>query len=235
MAHYYIPQWTLPTGVRAAISNVARPGNLAAHVGADPASVVRNRRHLVRDLQLPNTPKWLAQYHSAVSVDYSQIRSGARADALYSSTPQSICAVLTADCLPLLLCSQDGQEIAAIHAGWRGLAAGIVTTTLKRFKATPNAIQVFIGPAISQPAFEVGVDVYDAFSKLGWVDSDTFAPHIEQKWWANLPLLAEYALRECGIESIQHSQECTFTSDQWYSYRREPQSGRFASLIWRSA
>ncbi|HET8816548.1 MAG TPA: laccase domain-containing protein, partial [Pseudidiomarina sp.] len=201
MAHYFIPQWTLPNGVHAAITTVQAPGNLAAHVGADPASVVRHRRQLFRALALPCAPKWLAQYHSNVAVEFDVCRAGVAADAIYSNLPQSVCAVLTADCLPILLATPDGQEIAAIHAGWRGLAAGIVAETCRRFHSPLCDIIAYIGPAISQSAFEVGDDVYQEFERLGWVDSRTFAPHIRGKWWANLPWLAEHALRELGIQS----------------------------------
>lgn len=233
MAHYFIPQWTLPDGVHATITTAQHPGNLAAHVGADPAAVIRNRRQLTRDLELPCPPKWLAQYHSNVAVDFGACRAGIAADAIYSNQPGSVCAVLTADCLPILLCSADGQEIAAVHAGWRGLAAGIVAATCQRFQSPSAKLSAYIGPAISQSAFEVGDDVYREFEQLGWVDSHTFSPHIPGKWRANLPLLAEYALREQGIVAITHSQECTFQQAAWYSYRRDPRSGRFASLIWR--
>ncbi|WP_417658099.1 peptidoglycan editing factor PgeF [Pseudidiomarina aestuarii] len=234
MSHYFIPQWTLPDGVNAAITTGHSPGNLAAHVGADPAAVVRHRRKLVRELGLPCAPKWLAQYHSNIPVDFSRVRAGVAADAIYSNQSNSVCAVLTADCLPILICSADGQEIAAVHAGWRGLAAGIVGRTCAQFTSQRSALSAYIGPAISQTAFEVGDDVYREFEQLGWVDSETFLPHISGKWWANLPLLAEYALREQGIQTIVQSNECTFSKPDWYSYRRDATCGRFASLIWRT-
>lgn len=220
-------------GGRAALSTVASPGNLAAHVGDDPAQVIQHRRQLVRELALPAAPRWLKQVHSAVVVDYAKANPAATADAIYANEPGAVCAVLTADCLPILLCSADGGEIAAVHAGWRGLAAGIVENTLARFRTQPHNIKAYIGPAISMAAFEVGEEVMAAFAPHHIVDNQTFSPNIHHKWQANLPLLAKRMLQQLGCNDIQLSGLCTFNDAQWYSYRRNSHCGRFATIIWK--
>ncbi|RWU08051.1 peptidoglycan editing factor PgeF [Pseudidiomarina gelatinasegens] len=226
--------WALPPGIHAAISTVAQPGNVAAHVGADPAAVIRNRRALQRDAQLPCAPRWLAQIHSNQVVNFSEARPAAQADAIYSNQPESVCAVLTADCLPILLCSDNGNEIAAVHAGWRGLANGVIQNTLRQFQCPPQQIQAFIGPAISVAAFEVGDDVRAAFAELNLVDLSTFRPHKAGKWLADLPLLAERMLQAHGCLHIKQSGWCTYNDLRWYSYRRDAHCGRFASMIWKN-
>lgn len=229
----FIPNWKLPTGVGAAITTVTSPGNLAVHVGDDPAQVIRRRRLLQRDCSLPVAPRWLKQVHSAVVVDYPEAKPAATADAIYSDQLNSVCAVLTADCLPILLCTKDGREIAAVHAGWRGLAAGVVGNAVARFDAAPQAIMAYIGPAISMAAFEVGEEVMAAFAPFGIVDKQTFSPNLNNKWQANLPLLAKRMLQQLGCRDIQLSGLCTFNDARWYSYRRDPSCGRFATIIWK--
>lgn len=225
--------WKLPEGVFAAVTSVAKPGNLAVHVHDDPAAVIRHRRQLLRELDLPVSPRWLRQIHSSQIVDFDAAYPTVEADAIYANRAQTVCAVLTADCLPILLCSQDGQEIAAVHAGWRGLAGGIIENALARFQAKPRELLAYIGPAISMPAFEVGDEVRAAFLSTGVVDSDTFRSHIQGKWHANLPLLAQRILEQQGCQSVQQSGHCTYSDSRWYSYRRDSSCGRIASLIWK--
>ncbi|MGQ4276872.1 peptidoglycan editing factor PgeF [Pseudidiomarina sp. E22-M8] len=227
------PAWALPDGVKARVTTVAEPGNLAAHVADDPANVIRHRRQLQRALNLPSVPKWLAQYHSSVAVAAERCESGCRADAIWGTQPKSVCAVLTADCLPIVLCSDDGQVIAAIHAGWRGLADGIISNTLSQLPQRAECFRAYIGPAISQPYFEVGSDVREAFSSHGLVDSVSFAPHIADKWLANLPLLAGRLLHSAGVREVTQSGLCTYSDERFYSYRRDPKCGRLATLIWK--
>lgn len=227
------PAWQLPHGVKARVTTVTEPGNLAAHVADDPANVIRHRRQLQRALELPSAPKWLAQYHSSIAVSAENSESGFRADAIWATKQGSVCAVLTADCLPILLCSDDGQVIAAIHAGWRGLAAGIISNTLKQLPQPAECFRAYIGPAISQPFFEVGDDVRDAFFSQGVVDSSSFAPHVAGKWLADLPLLAERLLTSAGIREVTKSGLCTYSDERFYSYRRDPNCGRLSTLIWK--
>src|SRR5690554_6224165 len=225
--------WELPPGIAATVTTVTAPGNLAAHVNADPAEVVRQRRELVRQHQLPSSPRWLRQIHSQRVVDYADAYPTVEADAIYSSAPKSVCAVLTADCLPILFCSDDGIEIAAVHAGWRGLVNGVVENTLAQFTAPAERIRAFIGPAISNRAFEVGADVYQCFADRGLVDTMTFKPFSEQKWLADLPLLAKYVLHQQSCDAVTLSHCCTYSESQWFSYRRDANCGRIASLIWK--
>lgn len=225
--------WQLPAGVAATVTTVEKPGNLAAHVNADPAQVIRQRRQLIQHASLPCAPRWLQQVHGNHVVKFSQARPTQAADAIYSAQPSSVCAVLTADCLPILLCSDDGSEIAAVHAGWRGLVNGVIENTLQHFQNHGKDIRAYIGPAISQAAFEVGVDVYQAFSSLELVDSETFHPHRENKWMANLPLMAQRLLHRAGCTKVTQSNLCTFSDARFYSYRKDPHCGRIATLIWK--
>lgn len=232
-SYAYEPQWQLPPGVRACVTTVTAPGNVASHVGDDPATVLRHRRELQRALELPQQPKWLAQYHSTAVVKAETVAMGAPADAIWTLQPRGICAVLTADCLPILLASNDGEVIAAMHAGWRGLAHGIVAATVAQLPVPAQHLSAYIGPAISQPHFEVGDEVRTAFVSQGLVDTMSFAPHKPGKWLGNLALLAERTLRQSGVTNVTQSGLCTYSDDRFYSYRRQPQCGRIASLIWK--
>lgn len=227
------PRWQLPSGIQARVTTVAEPGNLAVHVGDDPAQVLLHRRQLQRHLGLVRPPKWLAQFHSTEVVAEEHSETGARADAIWASRAHSSCAVLTADCLPILLCSEDGSTIAAIHAGWRGLAAGIVGKTLKQLPQAREQFRAYIGPAISQPHFEVGDEVREAFAALSVVDSSTFQSHRPGKWLANLPLLAERLLAAERVANVTQSHFCTYSDERFFSYRRDPTCGRIATLIWK--
>jgi YfiH family protein len=224
------PNWTLPDNVGVAITTRAF-GNLAVHVGDDPAAVLLRRRRLERELSLPHSVVWLQQQHTSNVLSWPFKTS--IADAAYSSQPGSVCAVLTADCLPILICSSDGKEIAAIHAGWRGLADGVLQKALEKFSAEPSSLSVWIGPAIGPDAFEVGQDVFDAFVSIN-SDAKPFFKAAGAKWLADLPGIAEMICRQFGITAITQSYECTVThSELWYSWRKEKAAARFASIIWR--
>ncbi len=224
------PNWTLPDNVGVAITTRAF-GNLAVHVGDDPAAVLLRRRRLERELSLPHSVVWLQQQHTSNVLSWPFKTS--IADAAYSSQPGSVCAVLTADCLPILICSSDGKEIAAIHAGWRGLAGGVLENALAKFSADPSSLSVWIGPAIGPDAFEVGQDVFDAFVSIN-SDAKPFFKAYGAKWLADLPGIAEMICRQFGITAITQSYECTVThSELWYSWRKEKAAARFASIIWR--
>ncbi|WP_258808463.1 peptidoglycan editing factor PgeF [Pseudidiomarina sp. CB1] len=229
-----VPEWRLPNGVQARVTTVDEPGNLAVHVGDDPARVIRHRRLLQRQLALPVAPKWLAQYHSANIVRYENCRAGVAADAIWAQSTPSVCAVLTADCLPILMVSDDGEVIAAIHAGWRGLVSGVVKHTVEALPKLPQQLHAYIGPAITREHFQVGADVYQAFAQHGLADNATFSPQTQQKWLADLPLLAERVLQGCGVEHVTQSGLCTYSDPRFSSHRENPAAGRIASLIWKS-
>ncbi len=224
------PNWTVPDNVGVAITTRAF-GNLAVHVGDDPAAVLLRRRRLESELSLPRSVVWLQQQHTSNVLSWPFKTD--IADAAYSSQPDSVCAVLTADCLPILICSSDGKEIAAVHAGWRGLADGVLQNALEKFSANPSSLRVWIGPAIGFDAFKVGQDVFDAFVSAN-SDAKRFFKAVNTKWLADLPGIAEMICRQFGITDITQSYECTVThSELWYSWRKEKVSARFASIIWR--
>jgi YfiH family protein len=204
-------------------------------VGDDPRAVAANRARLIEALALPAQPLWLTQVHGAAVAGLDD-PPGIEADARYADRPGAVCAVLTADCLPLLVCSEDGREVAAVHCGWRGLAAGIVGRAVARFAAGPASLLAWLGPAIGPAAFEVGPDVRDRFVALDAANAACFTPGREQRWWADLPALTRRALVAAGVQQITTCGRCTVTeSEHFYSYRRERVTGRMATLIWRDA
>ena len=235
------PDWPLPPGVRAA--STTRLGgvsvgpyqglNLGDHVGDDPRAVAANRAALARALGLPAAPAWLTQVHGS-AVAGPDDPPGCRADARYADRPAVVCAVLTADCLPLLLCSADGREVAAVHCGWRGLAGGIVGAAVARFSAAPAALRAWLGPAIGPAAFEVGDEVRACFVQA---DPDAAACFVATRpghWLADLAALTRRALAGAGVRQVYGSGACTATdAARFYSYRRDGVTGRMASLIWR--
>ena len=157
---------------------------------------------------------------------------GTEADAITSSQPGQVCAVLTADCLPVLFCNQAGTRIAAAHAGWRGLAAGVLEATVMAMECEPVDLIAWLGPAIGPQAFEVGADVYDAFTSLNRENTTAFKPH-HDRWIADLYQLARYTLARVGIKQVFGGDYCTFTNtEKFFSYRRDGETGRMASLVW---
>ncbi|MGM0481692.1 MAG: peptidoglycan editing factor PgeF [Pseudomonadota bacterium] len=227
------PDWSLPKNVAAACT-LRSFGNLATHVGDDPGEVILRRRRLIRQLQLPTVPRYLNQQHT----DKVSIWPGIKqpSDALVANQPVAA-VVLTADCLPLLLCSKDGQKIAAAHAGWRGLAAGILGQTIKALRVDAKQLQLWIGPAICQRCYQVGDEVRQAFLKSFDAASVNRAFSADQhRWLVDLPRLAEIQARGFGVTSITQSGLCTACQQQrFYSYRKNQDIGRFASIIWRKS
>lgn len=233
-----IPDWPAPGAVRALCTT--RVGgaskapydkfNLAAHVGDAPEAVAKNRARLGILAQLPAEPCWLEQVHgdSVVRAD----RRDACADASYSQHAGEVCAVLTADCLPVLLCRQDGGAVAAVHAGWRGLLSGVIEQTVQ--VAGEGEWLAWLGPAIGPQAFEVGRDVYDAFVAEDAQASAAFVPVRPGHYLADIYALARLRLARVGVEQVYGGQHCTYSDPQrFYSYRRDGVTGRMASLIWR--
>ena len=158
---------------------------------------------------------------------------GVEADGSYSNSPGQVCAVLTADCLPILLCNREGDEIAALHAGWRGLASGIISKAVARMKTPPEKLLAWLGPAIGPEKFEVGRDVYDTFVGANHKAEDGFTTSSEEHWLADLYFLARLQFQTLGVEQVFGGDHCTFSEkEKFYSYRRDKQTGRMASLIW---
>lgn len=233
------PDWQMPSHVKAfcttRINGVSggnyASNNLALHVDDDKESVITNRQQLVKHYNLPSEPVWLNQIHSTrVSTPTTKL---VEADAAYSNQPDQICVVLTADCLPLLVCDNEGREIAAIHAGWRGLLNGIIEKTLQKFSVGRDSISVWLGPAIGPSVFEVGADVRDVFIEQDERAQSAFKKRETGKWLANIYALAKIRLDKEHITSVFGGKYCTFTDDElFYSYRRDKNCGRMASLIW---
>ncbi len=212
--------------------------NLGTHVGDDPQDVGRNRQ-LLKSV-LPNEPIWLTQVHGSRVVDADGLddvdqRGVPQADAIVTSTPQRVCVIQTADCLPVLFCSMDGKIVGAAHAGWRGLAAGVLQNTIHAMREKgAGDITAWLGPAIGPQSFEVGQDVYESFINIAAGNSMAFqALHERGKYLADIYLLARAILQQEGISRISGGGFCTVAEKtRFYSYRRDGITGRMASLIW---
>lgn len=238
---YYFPEsWPLPKGVKAAFTlrgggSSSAPyfsNNLGLHVDDDASAVLRNREKLTKVLRVPQV-QWLNQVHGTQvhNAQLASVNDIPDADAVFTSEAQLACAVLTADCLPVLFAADDGSLIAAAHAGWRGLAAGVLLETLKHFPE-PNKVCVYLGPAIGPQAFEVGPEVKAAFP---WASPKCFTAGNGDRLLANLYLLAQEQLQAAGVQQVYSEQRCTVNeADSFFSYRRDGVTGRMASLIWRS-
>lgn len=235
-----IPDWPAPSNVHAAVTlrfgGVSLPPfdslNPAFHVGDDPAAVEKNRQLINAGLKLPAEPFWLEQIHSNRALEANPEISSRQADAGYSGKPSHVCVVMTADCLPILMCDRQGQFVAAIHAGWRGLVSGIIENTLA---AMPNRDWlVWLGPAIGPESFEVGEDVREAFMQKSPEFSAGFRRGKPGKWLADIYVLAKVQFSQLRIKNIYGGGFCTVNDAQrFYSYRRDKQTGRMAALIWR--
>jgi YfiH family protein len=207
--------------------------NLATHVGDDPAVVESNRRALGDALNLPEPPRWLEQRHHSDTIDARRWQAGCHADAIYTNTAKTVCAILSADCLPILIADPGGDEIAAIHAGWRGLLASVIGTTIARFAAPHSRLAAWIGPGICQHNYPVGPDLRRRFTAADAGFEPAFLWN-DGSWYADLAVLADRCLRGAGISDIYRYRLCTFdASDKFFSYRRDGQTGRMATLIWR--
>jgi YfiH family protein len=209
--------------------------NLGDHVGDDPGHVAANRERLRQ--QLPAEPGWLKQVHSAHVVELGRDLDR-EADASYTRHTGQVCAVLTADCLPVLFCDRAGSVVAAAHAGWRGLAAGVLEATVAAMRVPPEEVLAWMGAAIGPQAFEVGDDVRQAFIARYPEATVAFVPHPASspgKWLADIYELARIRLNHAGVQAIYGGGRCTFSEvDSFYSYRRDCVTGRMAALIWLS-
>ncbi|OHC65725.1 MAG: hypothetical protein A2045_09785 [Rhodocyclales bacterium GWA2_65_20] len=233
------PDWPAPPRVRALAttrggghgSGAYDSFNLASHVGDDPLAVAANRQ-LLRG-RLPVAPVWLDQVHGVRCVDVASAGDGAQADAGFARTPAQACAVLTADCLPLLLCDDAGTVVAAAHAGWRGLAAGVVEAAVAALQVPGPRLMAWLGPAIGPAAFEVGDEVRAVFLQQDRGADAAFVPHGTGKWLCDLGALARRRLLRLGVERIHGGGYCTYTQrERFFSYRRDGVTGRMATLVW---
>lgn len=278
LTNHIKPTWLAPPNVRA-LTTVRQGGlsiapyysfNVGDYVGDDPNAVLGNKALLRQQAELPQEPLWLRQVHGMDVVDAGQVEqasqvtleshnllsaapsaSGAvEADASFTDKPGVVCAILTADCLPILLCDRAGTHVAAIHAGWRGLASGVIDATIARWSVAPQETLVWLGPAIGPTAFEVSDEVVAAFEANGFKITDTlFKPKVllpnpsflslsspqPGKFLGDLYGLARQRLTQLGVadDAISGGDYCTLTqADLFYSYRRETPTGRMASLIW---
>ncbi len=242
LADWIEPDWPAPRNVRALVTT--RSGgrsvgpwasmNLAIHVGDDEEAVRDNRRRL--RTRVPSEPAWLDQVHGCAVVDAARVGAPVRADASFASRADVVCAVLTADCLPVLLCSRSGTTVAAVHAGWRGLAAGVIESTLAAMAEPPEGLMAWLGPAIGPDAFEVGAEVRECFCDLDARDARAFRAGMRPgKWQADLYRLARGRLERSGVAAVHGGGLCTHSDGgRFYSYRRDGVTGRFASLVWLS-
>ena len=240
------PDWPAPDNVHAftttrtgGVSQGRYAGlNLATHVGDQPQHVAQNRQELRRHAALPGEPVWLSQCHGnrviALEASHRQGESWPQADAAVSRQHGVVCAVLTADCLPLLICDRAGTQVAAVHAGWRGLHAGIISSAVRQFQCPPRELLVWLGPAIGPQAFEVGEEVYAAFVSKQTQNQAAFTARGTASWQCDLYLLARLELRALSVEAVYGGGVCTHSdADRFYSYRRDGVTGRMASCIWR--
>jgi YfiH family protein len=238
--------WPLPQGVRAAfttrLGGVSRAPwdsfNLATHVGDDPAHVAANRARLRALLDLPAEPTWLSQVHGISVADIDSLSGGVTpvtADAAVSGGQGRPCVIMVADCLPVLFASRDGQRIGAAHAGWRGLAGGVLEATVNALRVDPVTLSAWLGPAISREHFEVGAEVRDAFLGPDPGAAAFFTPNARGRWQADLVGLARRRLERLGVRSIAGGDWCTHADrEKFYSHRRDAGGGRMAALIWKT-
>jgi len=211
--------------------------NLGMHVNDEQSCVLANRKRLVEDLQLPAEPVWLNQVHGnniirLGSTNNSEITINT-ADGSYSTEANKVCVVMTADCLPLLLCDDGGQQVAAIHVGWRGFSKNIITTALEKFICPNEKILAWLGPCICARHYETGVEVHDACLSIFSAAKEAFSPGRPLHWQTDLHKLVSLYLQEQGLNKIYGEQRCTYhENESFFSYRKNKDTGRMASLIW---
>jgi YfiH family protein len=236
------PDWPLPAAVR--VCATLRAGgvsegsyatlNLATHVGDRDDRVAENRRRLRTELDLPGEPMWLNQVHGAAVARHDERNPSAIADAAIALEPGQVCAVLTADCLPVVLADRAGTRVAVAHGGWRGLIAGVLESTIAALNAPPSQLAAWLGPAISQTAFEVGGEVREAFLAKSPEHAGAFATNARVRYQADLYRLARLALERAGVSAVYGGGWCTFGEpERFFSYRRDGgRTGRIATLAW---
>jgi len=235
-------EWPAPANVRTA--STLRTGgvselpfdslNLGDHVGDAPEAVRSNRQRLREALRLPDEPCWLNQVHGSRVIEAGKWAAPPEADACIARTAGQVCVVMTADCLPVLFCNREGDRVAAAHAGWRGLAGGVLESTVNSLGLPGSQLMAWLGPAIGPDAFEVGDEVRIAFTARDAVAAQAFRPsHRAGHWLADLYLLARQDLARLGVHAVYGGGLCTYSDElRFFSYRRDGKCGRMASLIW---
>jgi len=240
-ADYLRPDWPAPNGVRA-LSTTRQGGvstgayaslNLGEHAGDDPKSVATNRARLQQDLGSA-TPRWLRQVHGVQVAQLDREIVQESADAAVTGRRSQACVIMTADCLPVILCDRAGGMVGAAHAGWRGLSAGVLEATVQAMDAKPGELLAWLGPAIGPQAYEVGEDVRAVFVAHAPEAAHAFKlGNASGKWWCDLYLLARQRLASVGVKDVYGGGLCTFTDKgRFFSHRRDGQCGRMATLIW---
>ena len=246
MKHCIIPDWPVPANVKSlqttrmggASSQPYASLNLGSHVGDQPLTVARNRMLLAP--LMPSEPVWLNQVHGTTVADAGRAGCQPEADASVSTHPGAVCVVMTADCLPILLCDEQGSVVGAAHAGWRGLCDGVIEATvsamtMKEKKVPAPTLMAWLGPAIGSAKFEVGDEVRAAFVAQQQQAEAAFTDGAEGKWMANIYVLARLRLQALGISRIYGGELCTYSDpERFYSYRRDGATGRMGSFIWLS-
>jgi purine-nucleoside/S-methyl-5'-thioadenosine phosphorylase / adenosine deaminase len=242
---FIVPDWPAPAGIHAAFTlrtgGVSAPPfdafNIAAHVGDDPRAVAENRRRLRGRLELPAEPAWLEQVHGHRVVDLDRETSPdslGPADGAVTRTRGRVCAIQVADCIPVLFAAADGAAIGAAHAGWRGLAGGVLEETVRAMQTRTAALLAWLGPAIGQAHFEVGEEVRAAFLAADAGAAAAFRPNARGRWQCDLYALARRRLAALGVSSLHGGDWCAFADPvRFFSYRRDGRCGRMAALIWR--
>lgn len=244
---WLLPDWPAPARVRALVTR-RRGGvsqgaystfNLACHVGDEPGHVATNRARLRELARLPAEPRWLEQVHGIDVVEHTGGLTGSppRVDAAVAFAPGRVCAVMTADCLPVVFADLGGSRIGVAHAGWRGLAGGVLEATIDALRVPPGQLLAWLGPAIAQPAFEVGPEVRAAFVARNPEHEAAFAPNDAGRFQADLYLLARQALVRAGVRAVHGGGRCTFAEPaEFYSFRRDGgRTGRMATVAWLDA
>jgi YfiH family protein len=233
----FAPDWPAPPNVRAWTTERGGPArygtlNLAMHVGDDANAVAANRKRLREAVDLPAEPRWLEQVHGTRVLDLDR-DDAVRADGAVTTRAGTVCTVMTADCLPVLFCDRAGTRVGVAHAGWRGLLDGVLQAAVAAFRSPPAELIAWLGPAISQDAYEVGPEVRDAFAARRASAERRFARNARGRWQADLYGLARDALESAQVSAVHGGGFCTFAeADRFFSHRREAPCGRMATLIW---
>lgn len=238
--HYLLPNWPAPPHIKACTTTRKDGHSLAPYhsfnfgeaVGDNPEHLAANRQQLISELGCP-TPFWLTQVHGCNSLCLDDTPESPIADAAFATQPRRVCAVTTADCLPILVCHPTQPIVAAIHAGWKGLAIGVIAASLLTLPGSPEDYMIWLGPGIGPNHFEVGADVVDLFCTRNPSFKAYFKPELPGKWLGDLYAIARTQLRLLGVKQVFGGDYCTYASpEQFYSFRRDQTTGRMATLIW---
>ncbi|MDH5552952.1 MAG: peptidoglycan editing factor PgeF [Nitrosomonas sp.] len=247
MNNWIVPDWPAPLNVKALFTtrnggvsrgkdDVYATLNLGSHVNDSLSDVQKNRAILCQ--HVPSTPKWLKQVHGTTILCMDDEPTSLQGDAALSRTAGTVCAMMVADCLPVYLCDKAGTTVAVVHAGWRGLAAGIIEKTVAEMRQEQTEIMAWLGPAIGSESFEVGEEVRDVFVNHDKQSSAAFVPQQgknSDKWLADIFQLARLRLADAGVTAVYGGGICTYSDpSRFFSYRRDGETGRMAALIWLS-